>query len=166
MLVAMRPHDSRYVTISTPPGAPDVDASARFVVLCWPVIDPVGRFEYVRRLQQGPLPYPDFVDVVLDLQPQYWGTEDAMSEGSPVRILERSEAVDTPPVLYIQGTEDQFHPHEDLERFVERYRAAGGHLELELYEGEAAGFINLNPASPANPKALARISAFVKKATQ
>src|SRR4030095_10834 len=69
----------------------------------------------------------------------------------------------TPRALYRQGTRDVAHPRPDLDRFVAGYRKAGGQVELELYEGEAEGFINRNPGSPAAAKAVARIVEFVHK---
>src|SRR3989441_10654049 len=86
-----------------------------------------------------------------------------MAEGSPVQALERGERVALPPVLYIQGTRDQAHPRADLDRFVARYRAAGGEVELELFEGEAEGFVVRNPTSPAATRAAEKIVEVVHK---
>ena len=160
MLNAMRPRDPRYAAIPLP-GAPEVDASVRCVVLCWPVIDPLGRYQYAKHLKAGGVPYPEVVDRVLPAHDMYWPGEDAMAEASPVRILERGESVDLPPTLYIQGTKDQAHPRAHLDRFVELYRKAGGQVELELLEGEAEGFISKSPA--AARKTIARIVDFVHK---
>ena len=66
-----------------------------------------------------------------------------------------------PPAQYIQGTDDVAHPREHLDRFVTEYRKAGGHVELELFEGMAEGFIIRNPDSPASAKAIEKIIAFV-----
>src|SRR5712692_8362149 len=62
MLVAMRPDDSRYAALPLPAGAPAVDARVACVVLCWPVIDPLGRYQYAKKLQAGGKPYPDVAD--------------------------------------------------------------------------------------------------------
>ena len=51
----------------------------------------------------------------------------------------------------------------DRERFVESYRKAGGHLELELFEGEAEGFIGRNSSSPNAARAIEKIIEFVHK---
>jgi acetyl esterase/lipase len=64
---------------------------------------------------------------------------------------------------YIQGTVDIAHPSADRDRFVESYRKAGGHLELELFEGEAEGFITRNPNSPNAARAMEKIIDFVHK---
>jgi acetyl esterase/lipase len=99
--------------------------------------------------------------MVLPLHDKYWQTEDAMAEGNPVLALERGERVTLPPVLYIQGTNDIAHPRVDLDRFVTQYRNAGGPVELELFDGEAEGFIIRKPSSPASAQALEKIIAFV-----
>ncbi len=163
MLAAMRPRDSRYSALTLPAGTLWGDASVRCVVMCWPVIDPLGRYHYAKRLKEGGKPYPDFVDQVLPAHDQFWLTEEAMAEGSPTLALERREQVETPPALYLQGTGDLIHPQPDRERFVESYRKAGGHLELELFDGEHEGFIGKNPNSPASARAIGKIIEFVHK---
>lgn len=163
MLGGMRPHDPRYAAIPLPVGAPAVDAGVRCVVLCWPVIDPLARYHYAKKLKAGGPPYPQIVDRVLPCHDQYWQTEEAMAEGSPVLALERGERVALPPALYLQGTRDVAHPRPDLDRFVAQYGKAGGQVELELVEGEAEGFITRNPASPAARRAVERIVEFVHK---
>ena len=169
MLLGMRPTDPRYAAQALPAGAPSpagaatVDARLRCVVLCWPVIDPLGRYHYAKKLKAAGPPYPEVVDRVLPLHDLYWPSEAAMAEGNPVLAMERGETVETPPVLYLQGTKDVAHPRPDLDRFVAGYRKLGGQVELELYEGEAEGFVNRNPNSPAAGQAVARIIEFVGK---
>ena len=147
MLAAMRPRDPRYAAIPLPAGSPAVDATVKCVVLCWPVIDPLGRYHYAKKLKAAGPPYPDVVDSVLPCHDQFWKTEEAMAEGSPVIALEKGERVETPPVFYIQGTKDAAHPRADLDRFVKAYRDAGGDVQLELLEGEGQGYINKSPAA-------------------
>jgi acetyl esterase len=101
------------------------------------------------------------IDAVLPLHDKYWQSEAAMAEGNPVLALERGEQVALPPVLYIQGTNDIAHPRVDLDRFVANYRKAGGRVDLQLYEGEAEGFVIRKPSSPASGQALEKIIAFV-----
>jgi acetyl esterase/lipase len=161
MLLGMRPHDPRYAALPLPAGAPAVDASVNCVVLCWPVIDPLARYNYAKKVKAGGKPYPELIDAVLPLHDKYWQTEEAMAEGNPVLALERGERVSLPPVLYVQGTNDIAHPRVDLDRFVANYRKAGGQVELELYEGEAEGFIIRKPSSPASGQALEKIITFV-----
>ena len=161
MLLGMRPRDPRYSALPLPATAAATDAVVRCVVLCWPVIDPLGRYHYAKKLKEGGKPYPDLVDQVLPSHDEYWKTEEAMAEGSPVLALERGERVELPPVLYLQGTQDLAHPRPDLDRFVAQYRKAGGRIALELYEGEGQAFITRNSASPNAAKAIDKIIEFV-----
>jgi acetyl esterase/lipase len=161
MLLGMRPRDPRYSALPLP--AAGVDATVRCVVLCWPVIDPLARYRYAKKLKEGGKPYPDLVDQVLPSHDEYWGTEEAMAEGNPVLALERGEQIDLPPALYLQGTRDLAHPRPDLDRFVAQYRQRGGRVELELYEGEGQAFITRNASSPNAAKATEKIIEFVHR---
>jgi acetyl esterase len=161
MLAAMRPADPRYAALPLPAGSPAVDARVQAVVLCWPVIDPLGRYQYARKLKEGGKPYPEVVDRVLPGHDQYWMTEANMAEGNPVMALERGERAELPPAIYIQGDKDMAHPRPHLDRFVAQYRKAGGQLDLELLEGEAEGFITKSPA--AARRTIERIVEFVGK---
>jgi acetyl esterase/lipase len=161
MLLAMKPRDPKYAALPLPAGSPAADGSVRCAVLCWPVIDPLSRYRYAKALKAGGAPYPDVVDRVLPGHDAYWRTEEAMAEGSPALALERGEAVETPPVVYIQGSRDMAHPRPDLDRFVAQYRKIGGQVDLELIEGEAEGYISKKP--DAAQRTIARIIEFVHK---
>lgn len=161
MLLAMRPHDPRYSAIEQPQ-ASGHDATVQCVILCWPVIDPLGRYHYGKEKVASGEPHPAHLPDVLPCHDRYWGSEEAMSEGSPLRILERAEIVSLPPALYLQGEEDQMHPRPHLEKFVPLYRERGGEIVLELYPGEAEGFITRTPKSAATQTAaIERIIAYV-----
>jgi acetyl esterase/lipase len=161
MLLAMKPRDPKYAALPLPAGSPAADGSVRCAVLCWPVIDPLSRYRYAKALKAGGAPYPDVVDRVLPGHDAYWRTEEAMAEGNPALALERGEAVETPPVVYIQGSRDMAHPRPDLDRFVAQYRKIGGQVDLELIEGEAEGYISKKPE--AAQRTIARIIEFVHK---
>ena len=85
-----------------------------------------------------------------------------MDEGSPLRILERGEPVDTPPVLCLQGERDLVHPREHLERFAEAYRGLGGTLRLRWFPDEAEGFAKTHPDGPSARAAVEEIVRFVR----
>ena len=161
MLLGMRPFDARYGAL--PLAGASADATVRCVIMCSPVIDPIGRYHYAKELKAKGQPYPALVDEVLPCHDAYWQTEAAMAEGSPARALEQGETVQLPPVLYVQGTEDVAHPRPHLDRFVAAYRKAGGVVDLELFEGEGQGFIMRKAGSPASNRALDLIIEFVHK---
>ena len=165
MLAAMRPRDPRYAALPLPAKAA-VDATVRCVVMCWPVIDPLGRYHYAKKLKAGGKPYPEVIDRVLPDHDKYWLNEENMAEGSPTIALERGERVEMPPVLYLQGARDVAHPRPDLDRFVAGYRKAGGRVDLRLFEGEGEGFMTKNPGSPAATEAVDKIIEFVHNETR
>lgn len=161
MLVAMKPHDPRYAALPLRDATADLDSTVRSVVLAWPVIDPLGRYHHAKRLQSNG--DSGLIDHVGNDHLRFWGNEAAMEEGSTTIALERGDAVQMPPVLYLQGTDDSNHPRADLDRFVAAYRKAGGSLELHLYEGEKQLFIPQRPDVPASIDALGKIVGFVKR---
>jgi acetyl esterase/lipase len=162
MLLAMRAFDPRYGALPQPAGSAS-DATVRCVIMCSPVIDPLGRYHYAKDLKAKGQPYPALVDEVLPLHDAYWQTEAAMAEGSPALALEQGEKVRLPPVLYLQGTEDVAHPRPHLDRFVAAYRKAGGQVDLELFDGEGQGFIMRKAGSPASNRAIELIVEFTHK---
>jgi acetyl esterase len=162
MLLAMRAFDPRYSALPQPAGSMH-DATVRAVIMCSPVIDPIGRYRYAKAIEAKGKPYPLTVDELIPCHDKYWGTEAAMEEGSPATALEKGERVQLPPVLYLQGTEDLAHPRPHLDRFVAAYRKAGGVVDLELFEGEGQGFIMRKAGSPASDRALELINEFTHK---
>ena len=113
-----------------------------------PVINPLGRYRNAQELLAGADP-PDWAGHIPDRHETYWGTGEAMAEGSPTMILERGEKVAMPPAIYIQGRPDELHLYHDPdapdvpgldaeeyepERFVRNYRQAGGEIDLVYIE--------------------------------
>ena len=118
----------------------------RAVVLCWPVIDPLGRYNYAKKLKGGE--HSKQADEWMSCHEKYWSDEAEMTEGNPTLALERGEPVQMPPVLYLQGTADLAHPKPNREQFIASYRKAGGRVELHLFEGVGEAFITNDPTSP------------------
>ena len=158
MLAALRPNDPRYAAL---PGKAGVDASVRCVVLCWPVIDPLGRYHYARKKQESG--DSKQANEWIAAHDQYFAGEAEMAEGNPTMAPERGEKTAMPPVLYLQGTADPAHPRPNLDRFVAAYRKAGGRVELHLFEGMSQAFITDDPRSPASLDAIDKIIAFVHR---
>ena len=94
MLLGMRPHDPRYAALALPAGNAGVDGTLGCVILCSPVIDPLGRYLYAKGLRQDCTPPAGFADRVVPMHDQYWQTEEAMAEGAPARILARGVSGD------------------------------------------------------------------------
>lgn len=161
VLCALRAHDRRYATLSLPDGL-QADARAAFVVACWPVIDPLGRYRYAKEQQASGQPYPEALDRVIPDHEKYWTTEEVMDEGGPAAALERGEVLAMPPILCIQGEADVVHPRQQLERFVGAYRANGGEVTVRLYPDQAEGFITKKPQADSSLTAIGHIATFVK----
>lgn len=162
VLTAMRARDPRY-TAAPLPGDEHIDACAAFVIACWPVIDPLGRYHYAKAKQGSATPYPEALDRVIPDHEKYWLTEDAMLEGTPARALEQGEPVELPPLLCVQGEDDVVHPREHLDRFVAAYRAAGADVTVRLYPGQVEGFITKKPEIAATAAAIDDIEAFIRR---
>jgi len=147
MLAAMRPNDPRYAELTLPAGSPPVDATVKAVVMQWPVINPISRYNHARRLRESANP-PAWIGNIPERHETYWKSDQAMIEGNPMLILERGEKVQTPPTLWIQGQPDQTHDYRDPEspvelneplRFAHNYRKAGGLIETLYIDNETKG---------------------------
>src|SRR6201991_2584671 len=72
MLAAMRPRDPRYTAIPLPAGSPALDATVKFAVLSWPVINPLSRYRHAKRNAALPNP-PEWPTGIIDKHNQFWG---------------------------------------------------------------------------------------------
>ena len=158
MLAAMRPHDPLYGAMAGPAG---VDASVQCAVMCWPVIDPLGRYEYAQGLKGGK--HDKQALNWIDCHDRYWGSTEKMAEANPTRLLERGEKAEMPPVVYLQGTADLAHPVPNRDRFIAGYRKAGGKVDLHLFEGVGEAFITNDPNSQQAKDAIEKIIAFLHR---
>ena len=129
LLSAMRPYDPRYTALPLP-GAADVDATLAYAISCWGVLDPLGRY----RMAQA-----NGNTALMANHERYFLTADTMQEANLINILERGEKVELPPALLIQGTADKGVPQGMVEKVAELYGAAGGDVELALFEGMPHG---------------------------
>jgi acetyl esterase/lipase len=136
MLAAMRPRDPRYMEIALRGGVSD--ASVTCVGMTWPVINPLSRYRNALRLRASDNP-PAWTGDIPERHDTYWRTEDTMAEGNPMLALERGEAVETPPAIWVQGKPDPIHDYRDPdtdtglnepERFAKNYRDAGGEIAV------------------------------------
>lgn len=154
MLSAMRPREPRYSalpldSVVATPGA-EVDATLAYVMMGWPVLDPLARYRYARDLGRTNL---------VESHDRYFVDEATMEEANPQLILERSEAVDLPPALLFQGAADDVLSPRTAERFVEAYGRAGGIIELALYPGAGHGYAR--EPSPNTSRTIALLKSFV-----
>jgi len=131
LLSAMRPHHPDYSYINLP--GSDVDATLKYLLLAWPIVDPYSRYRFVQETGN---------DRIIGLSEGYFLTADAMKEASPFHILQRGETPTLPATLIVQGTADNNLPVPVTEQFVAAYREAGGDIELELFSDMPHLFAN------------------------
>jgi acetyl esterase len=150
-LVAMRPHDPRYAAIPLPE-APDTDATLAYLVLVWPIADPLGRFIFAQATGR---------DDIIESTRTFFRPWEGVWEGNPTTILERGEQVELPPALVVQGEIDANVTPALQQRFTGAYRAAGGHAELELFPNQPHQFTR--QPGPDADRAHALIRAFIAR---
>ena len=161
MLTAMRPRDGIFATIPLP-GANAIDASVKCAIMCWPVIDPLGRYEYAHKHLDDKMLRKQ-AEVWVSCHDRYWPGLAEMEEANPARAIARGETVEMPPVIYIQGTADVAHPVPLRDKFIKDYRAAGGRVELHLFKGVGEAFITTDPNSEQARSAVEKIIEFVHR---
>jgi acetyl esterase len=155
-LNVLRPRDPRYTALKMADAA-DVDAGLGFVVVCWPISDPVARYRMARETGNERL---------VKNHDAYFLTEAVMAEANPQTILESGEAKNLPPALLIQGTADNNVTPDMADRFVAAYTKAGGRIKLRKFDGQPHTFISQNPTSPASVEALGLITQFIRDQTR
>ena len=160
MLLGMRPHDTRYAELPDPAGAAEVDGTLGCVILCSPVIDPLGRYNYAKGLREDCTPPAGMAERIVPMHDLYWQTEEAMAEAAPARILANGESVALPPSLCLARTYEAGHPRPDLDEFILQYRKAGGQLDVTIFEGEGEGLLS-DLSSPVGKQALEQMSTFI-----
>jgi len=122
----MRPHDPRYNGIALPRGAPKVDATVAYVAMRSPISDTWARYENADHLKRA--------DMVKN-NTTFFKPWDTIHESNPVEILQRHERVTMVPMLVMQGALDDNMIPPAQKKFAETYKAAGGDIQYELFEG-------------------------------
>jgi acetyl esterase/lipase len=149
LLSALRPSDPRYAAMAVPHGD-GRDATLRYAIAGWPVRDAHARYLYAKEAGQ---------DRLMKSSDNYFGTETVMQEGSPQQVLERGDNTALPPVLILQGTNDDNVPLSISERFVATYRGLRGEIERELFPGMPHAFAR--EPGPETDRAIALMKAFI-----
>lgn len=157
VLSDIKPTDPRYLAIHR--DGIGTDASVAFAVALWPVICPLGRYRYLQTVPKSDK-HAVFSEGIAR-HDNFWGTPEAMAEGSPVHAMQRGDAIALPRLLYVQNEKDELHPRADLDRFVELYRKCGGNVALELYQGPAYDFIRVEPQSAEGQRVMTLIADFI-----
>jgi acetyl esterase/lipase len=123
-LLAMRPRDPRYNSISLP-AAPNVDATVAYVAMRSPISDTFARYQNAERRGN---------EAMVKNNKVFFNPWETIHEGNPQEILEREEKVTLVPFLIMQGALDDNVLPQVQEKFAKTYRAAGGECEYRLLE--------------------------------
>ena len=161
MLLGMRPNDSRYAALPSPAGS-SADGTLACVIMVSPVIDPLGRYLYAKGLRSDCTPPEGMGERTPPMHEQYWGTEEAMAEGAPARILAAGEKTELPPTLALRRSYEAAHPRPDFDEFIDQYRKAGGPIDLTIFEGEGEGLLS-DLSSDVGKRTLEEMGAFIHK---
>jgi len=124
-LLAMRPHDPRYNSIPLT-GAQKIDASVAYIAMRSPVSNTFARFQNAEKLKR---------DAMVKNNTTFFVPWDTIHESNPQEILERHEAITKVPFLIMQGALDDNVLPAVQEKFAESYKAAGGFVQYQLFEG-------------------------------
>jgi acetyl esterase len=151
LLSVLKPEEPSYAGLPLAE-APAEDAHLPYIVLCWPISDPLARYRMVREKGNSRL---------VEAHDAYWPSEAAMAEGNPQLILEHGAAAALPPAIVVQGTADDNVTPDMANRFAAAYRAQGGRLALHKFAGQPHTFIMRDPASEASRQATELIRDFV-----
>ncbi len=151
LLSALKPRDPRYAALPLAE-APGEDAALPWIVLCWPISDPLARYRMVKEKGRTPL---------IQSHDAYWASEAEMGEGSPQRIVEAGEVGPLPPAILLQGMADDNVTPDMADRFVSAWRAKGGSVELHKFDGQPHTFVPRDPTSDASKRACELMRDFV-----
>jgi acetyl esterase/lipase len=124
-LLCMRPHDPRYNAIALPE-ASGADATIAYAAMRAPISDPLARYDNpVNQKNAG----------MVENHHLYFNPWDAIHEANPQEILDRHEKVTLVPLLIMAGSLDDNVLPAIQKRFVAAYKAAGGDIQFEIFEG-------------------------------
>jgi acetyl esterase len=124
-LLAMRPRDARYNAIPLAE-APRLEATIAYVAARSPISDPYARWQQAEKMKR---------ESMIKSTKTYFNPWDSIHEANPQEILERREPVTLAPLLIMQGALDDNVLPALQEKFAATYRAAGGDVQLHVFEG-------------------------------
>ncbi len=145
LLAACRPDESEH--LQTDPGEarqPDAkprSASVSCVAALWPPVDPLARYRFaLDRLDSGPPELRELYVALVQGSRGYFGSEQVMHSASISRVVEAGEARSLPPLWICCPSLDSNVPRPIVEHLRDAWAAAGGLVEMTVYEGQSHGF--------------------------
>ena len=150
-LLAMRPHDPRYNAIPLAT-APNVDARVAYAAMRSPVSDPLARFKNAEKLKR---------DGMVKNHVLFFNPWDTIHESNPQEILDRHESVTLVPLLIMAGALDDNVLPEIQKKFVAAYKAAGGEVQFQIFEGAEHEWVAKE--GPQTDRAREMVKAFIAR---
>jgi acetyl esterase/lipase len=150
-LLAMRPHDPRYNAIPLTE-APKVDASVAYVAMRSPISNTFARFQNAEQLKR---------DAMVKNNVTFFAPWDTIHESNPQEILERHEPITKVPFLIMQGALDDNVRPAVQEKFAQTYKAAGGDVQYQLFEGCEHEWVAM--PGPQTDRAREMVKAFIAR---
>jgi acetyl esterase len=150
-LLGMRPHDPRYNKIPLA-GAPKVDATVAYCAMRSPVSDPLARYNNAKKHNREAMVKNHIV---------FFNPWETIHESNPQEILDRHEKVTLVPLLIMAGALDDNVLPEIQEKFVASYRAAGGDVQFQIFEGAEHEWVAKE--GPQTDRAREMVKAFIAR---
>lgn len=150
-LLGMRPHDPRYNAIPLA-GASNVDATVAYCAMRSPVSDPLARYNNAKKRNREGMVKNHIV---------FFNPWETIHESNPQEILDRHEAVALVPLLIMAGALDDNVLPEIQEKFVASYRAAGGEVQFQIFEGAEHEWVAT--PGPQTDRAREMVKAFIAR---
>jgi len=150
-LLAMRPGDPRYNKIPLPE-APTLDAKIAYMAARSAISDTVGRYENAKK--RG-------ADGMVKNNEAYFRPMETIHESNPQEILDRKEKINLVPMLIMAGSLDDNVLPEFQKKFAASYKAAGGDIQFELFEGAVHNWVE--KPGPLTDRAHEMVKAFIAR---
>jgi acetyl esterase/lipase len=148
-LLAMRPRDPRYNAIPLA-GASNIDASVAYIAMRSPVSNTFARFQNAEKLKR---------DAMVTNNTTFFVPWDTIHESNPQEILDRRETIVKVPFLIMQGALDDNVLPAVQQKFVESYKAAGGIVQYQVFEGSEHEWVAT--PGPQTDRAREMVKAFI-----
>ena len=150
-LLAMRPDDPRYNKIPLPE-APKLDARIAYAAMRSGISDTVGRYENAKK--RG-------AEGMVKNNETYFRPMETIHESNPQEILDRKEKINLVPMLIMAGSLDDNVLPEFQKKFAASYKAAGGDIQFELFEGAEHNWVA--EEGPLTDRAHEMVKAFIAR---
>ena len=128
------------------------DATLDFFIACWPILDPLARYQMVKEKK---------IDRLLEAHHSYFSSPSDMMIGNPYMVVKEGRATHMPPIAIIQGEADENVDHFRADMFAEVYRKAGGHIEVHKYAAQPHTFVENAPEDPDAKDAIIKLEKFI-----